>query len=350
MSLRAQVEVRRGTLDLNVELEIAEGEVVVLLGPNGAGKTTLLRALAGLAPIDAGRVMLDGEVLDDPAAGAWVPTERRPIGYVFQDYVLFPHLSAVENVAFGLRARGASARDARARAMQWLKSVGLGSSSEARPASLSGGQRQRVALARALAVDPRLLLLDEPLAALDATTRAEVRRDLKRHLSTFAGLRLLVTHDPLEAVALADRLIVMEEGVVVQAGSPAEVTERPRSPYVADLVGVNLLRGKADHGTIRLAGGGSVSAAGSHQGEVFAVIRPKSVALYRSQPDGSPRNVWRGEAAGLELVGDRVRVRVGGEIPLVVEVTPAAASELALADGGQVWVSVKAMEVEVYPT
>jgi len=212
MSLEARVGLRLGRLDLEVELAVGTGELVVLLGPNGAGKTTLLRALAGLVPLDRGRVVLDGAVLEDTAAGAWVPTERRPVGFVFQDYLLFPHLSALENVAFGLRARGLARAEARRRAAAWLDRVGLAAHAAARPRALSGGQAQRVALARAMVGEPRLLLLDEPLAALDAATRAEVRRDLRRHLASFGGTRLLVTHDPLEALALADRLVVLEGG------------------------------------------------------------------------------------------------------------------------------------------
>ena len=219
------------------------------------------------------------------------------------------------------------------------------------PRTLSGGQQQRVALARALATDPRLLLLDEPLAALDVSTRAEVRRDLRRHLRAFPGVNLLVTHDPLEAIALADRLIVIEQGRIVQAGTPSQVTEQPRSAYVADLVGVNLLRGTAAGGAIELEGGGRLEVVGGGGGEVFAVIPPRSVSLWRSRPDGSPRNVWRGRAAGLDLLGDRVRVRVAAQPQptLVAEVTPAAVAELALAEGSEVWVSIKATEVRLYP-
>jgi molybdate transport system ATP-binding protein len=349
MSLQARVELTLGRLRLEVELAVAGGELVVLLGPNGAGKTTLLRALAGLVALDHGRVVLDGRVLDDPAAGAHLATERRPIGFVFQDYLLFPHLSALENVAFGLRARGVPRAEARRRAAAWLDRVGLAGHADARPRALSGGQAQRVALARAMVSDPRLLLLDEPLAALDAATRAEVRRDLRRHLASFDGTRLLVTHDPLEAVALADRLVVLEGGRVTQTGTPQQVSARPRSRYVAELVGVNLFRGHAAGGVVRLAGGATLVAAGDHHGEVFAAVHPHAVALHRRAPEGTPRNVWAGAADTLDIVGDRVRVRVAGPVPIVAEVTPAAAAELRLADGGPVWASVKATEVTVYP-
>jgi molybdate transport system ATP-binding protein len=349
VSLEARVELILGQLHLDVDLAVATGELVVLLGPNGAGKTTLLRALAGLLPLDRGRVTLDGKVLEDAEAGEWVATEHRPIGFVFQDYLLFPHLSAVENVAFGLRARGLPKAEARRRAAGWLDRVGLAGAADARPRALSGGQAQRVALARAMVSNPRLLLLDEPLAALDAATRAALRRDLRRHLASFDGTRLLVTHDPLEAIALADRLVVLEGGRITQTGTPAEVSQRPHSRYVAELVGVNLYRGHADGRSVRLVGGGTVVAADINHGEVFAAVHPHAVALHRQPPEGTPRNVWSGTADTLEVIGDRVRVRVTGPVSIIAEVTPAAASELHLADGGPVWATVKATEVTVYP-
>jgi molybdate transport system ATP-binding protein len=349
VSLEARVALTLGRLELEVELAVATGELVVLLGPNGAGKTTLLRAIAGLVPLEAGRVVLDGEVLEDTAAGTWMPTEERPIGFVFQDYLLFPHLSALENVAFGLRARGLAKAEARKRASSWLEWVGLAAYAGSRPRALSGGQAQRVALARAMVSDPRLLLLDEPLAALDAATRTEVRRDLRRHLASFDGTRLLVTHDPLEAMALADRLIVLEDGRITQTGNPAEVSAQPRSRYVAELVGVNLYRGRADGAAIELDGGGRLVVADRFQGEVFAAVHPHAVALHRHPPEGTPRNIWPGTADTLDVIGDRVRVRMSGTVPVVAEVTPAAAAELRLADGGPVWATVKATEVTVYP-
>jgi len=347
--LTAQVGLRLGALDLDVSIDAAPGEIVAILGPNGAGKTTFLRAVAGLVPIAQGRVSLDGVVLDDAARDIHLPPERRPIGVVFQDYLLFPHLSAIENVAFGLRARGLPGREAHARAASWLDRLGLAEQADIRPRALSGGQAQRVALARALAIDPRLLLLDEPLAALDASARGDVRRDLKRHLASFAGIRIVITHDPLEAIALADRLVILERGRVVQTGSPADVTQRPRSRYVADLVGMNLLRGIATAGQVALAGGATLQSADGVDGEVFAVVHPRAVALHRARPEGSPRNVWRGRASALDFQGDRVRVRVEGEMPIIAEVTPAAVRELELAEGGEVWVSVKATEITVYP-
>jgi molybdate transport system ATP-binding protein len=347
--LEARLRLRLGRFDLDVELGVGPGKVAALLGPNGAGKTTVLRALAGLLPLTEGRVVVDGHVLEDTAAGVRIAAERRPIGVVFQDYLLFPHLSVLENVAFGLRSRGVRRAQARQAAAAWLARLGLPSVGDARPGTLSGGQQQRVALARALATDPRMLLLDEPLAALDASIRAEVRRDLRRHLGEFPGVNLLVTHDPLEAIALADHLIVVEGGRILQAGTPAEVTEHPRSSYVADLVGVNLLRGRAFGDRVEVDGGGRLEVVGAGSGEVFAVIPPRSVSVWRSRPVGSPRNVWVGRATGLDLLGDRVRVRVEGRPGVVAEVTPAAVAELGLAEGTDVWVSVKATDVSVYP-
>ena len=349
MTLEARVGAGVGVFEIDVELAVAAGELVAVLGPNGAGKTSLLRALAGLLPLRTGRVILDGVVLEDPAAGIRVPSERRPIGLVFQEYLLFPHLSVRENVAFGLRARGMARAVALGEADRWLERVGLSGEGDRKPASLSGGQAQRVALARVLALNPALLLLDEPMAALDASTRIEFRRDLRRHLESFRGVRLLVTHDPVEAMAMADRLVVVEQGRVLQSGTPADVTQRPRSRYVADLVGVNLFRGRASQNVITLADGGSLTAAGAADGDVFAVVHPRTVALYRTRPDGTPRNVWEGRAVDLDLEGDRVRVRLSGLPPIVAEVTPAAVRELGLDRGDQVWVAVKATEVSVYP-
>jgi molybdate transport system ATP-binding protein len=352
MSLDASVGLRKGTLDLDVRLEVESSGVVVLLGPNAAGKTTLLRALAGLVPLERGRVTLDGTVLEDTAARVRVPTERRPVGVVFQDYLLFPHMTALQNVAFGLRSRGTPRAAARERALDLLERVGLADIAASRPRALSGGQAQRVALARALATDPRLLLLDEPLSAMDAGARAELRRGLSRHLASFPGTCLVITHDPIEAMTLGDKLVVLEAGRVVQAGTPEELSSHPRSRYVADLLGLNLYRGRMEQGAVQLSGGRRLIAADPLPpgGEVFAVISPRAVALHRTLPDGSPRNVWKGEVQDLDVVGNHVRAHVTGELPIIAEVTPGAVASLHLDDGGPVFVAVKAMEIEVYET
>jgi molybdate transport system ATP-binding protein len=268
---------------------------------------------------------------------------------VFQDYLLFPSMSALDNVAFGLRARGVARAEARRRARSWLERVGLIDHAGARPRALSGGQAQRVALARALVTEPRLLLLDEPLSAVDVSARAELRRTLQHALGDFTGARLLVTHDPFEAAALADRVVVVEGGAVVQAGTVAEVTARPRSSWVAAMVGLNLFRGMATGDRIRLHGATEIVSATPAQGEVFAVVHPRAVTLSRSEPKTSARNTWPGTADGLDVLGDRARVHVSGPAGIVAEVTPDAVADLRLADGGAVWVSIKATEVEVYP-
>jgi molybdate transport system ATP-binding protein len=349
MSLEAELDVHVDSLSLDVTLDAGPGETVVLLGPNGAGKTTALRVIAGLLALDGGRVVVDGHVLDDPAADTWIPAERRPIGYVFQDHALFPHLSALDNVAFGLRARRVRKREADRRAREWLDRVGMSSHAGKEPRALSGGQAQRVALARALVLEPRVLLLDEPLAALDASARVDTRRELRRHLEGHPGVRIVVTHDPVDAMTLGDRVVVIEAGRVVQAGSLAELRERPRSRYVADLVGMNLYRGIADGPRIRLPDRGELVATGHAHGDVFAVVHPRAVALHRREPEGTPRNVLAGTVEHLDVEGDRVRVIMAGPVPVTAEVTPAAVAELALTAGAPVWASIKATEITVYP-
>ncbi|MEA3055849.1 MAG: molybdate transport system ATP-binding protein [Actinomycetota bacterium] len=345
--LDADVEVAIGsTFRLDVRLAVAAGQTVAVVGPNGAGKTTLLRALAGLAPIDRGRIVLGGAVLDDTTTGELVAVEARPIGVVFQDYLLFPHLCALDNVAFGLRSRGIPKAEAGRRAHAWLDRVGLASHAKARPRELSGGQAQRVALARALATEPAMLLLDEPLAALDATTRVDTRRDLRDHLRAHEGVRLVITHDPLDAASLADLIVVIEDGRVIQQGTLAEITARPRSRYVADLVGVNLLAGRAVTGTVDV-GGIELTVADRVDGDVLLAIPPRAITLSRVRPEGTARNVWLGVIDGVDHTGDRARVRVRGPVTIVAEVTDAATRDLDLIDGTEVWVAVKATEIEV---
>ncbi len=270
------------------------------------------------------------------------------MGVVFQDYLLFPHLTVLENVAFGLRSRGMGRADARRQAADWLDRVGLADRGPAKPGALSGGQQQRVALARALVTEPRLVLLDEPLAALDVGTRTELRRSLRSQLSSVGAARLLVTHELLDAVALADRIVVLEEGRVAQVGSVREVTDQPRSRYIADLVGVNLLRGVGRGNEVALDGGGTVVTADPVAGDVYVAIQPSSVSLHRAQPEGSPRNVWSGRVRGVDLLGDRIRIHVDGVVPIVAEVTVGAVDDLGLHDGVDVWAAVKATDLEVY--
>ncbi|GAA1842473.1 ABC transporter ATP-binding protein [Asanoa iriomotensis] len=347
--LDARLVVDRGTFRLDVHLRIAAGEVLALLGPNGAGKTTAMRALAGLEPLTAGHVRLGERELDRPDARVWTPTERRPIGVVFQDYLLFPHLSALDNVAFGPRRHGVDKRKARAEAADWLARVGLAEFAKRKPRQLSGGQAQRVALARALATHPELLLLDEPLAALDARTRLDTRVELQRHLAEHPGATLLVTHDPLDALVLADRLVVIEHGAVVQEGDAAAVTARPRTDYVARLVGLNLYRGHAADGGVRVADGLTLAVTDRVSGEAFVAFRPSAVAIFSERPEGSPRNVWQATVAGVQRHGDNLRVGLQGPIEAAADITPPAAAELGLTAGQRVWAAVKATETNAYP-
>ena len=353
MTLYAEVRVSRGAFDLSLDLTVGPGEVVALLGPNGAGKTTALRAIAGLLPVGAGRVALDDEVWDEPPRVFRTP-DRRPIGVVFQDYLLFDHLSALENVAFGLRARGVDKHAARAEALRWLEAVGLASYARTRPRALSGGQAQRVALVRALATSPSVLLLDEPLAALDASTTLHVRAELGQHLNRYEGRTLLVTHDPLDAMVLADRLVIVENGRIVQQGRPTDIARRPRTDYVAQLVGLNLYRGTATNTTVALADGGTITLAEPASGPVHVAFPPTAVSLYPEPPTGSPRNTWPAVVTGIEQHAHTVRVRLDatptGPTTLLADITPAAVADLHLTPGQHLHATLKATEIHTYPS
>ncbi len=317
-----------GTLELDLQvpgridltLTAQPGDVVAVIGPNGAGKTTLLHALAGLVPA-SGHARLGGVDL------LALPARQRAVGMVFQDQVLFPHLSALDNVAFGPRARGAGRAEARATATDWLARVGLGDLVRRRPGELSGGQAQRVAIARALATDPALLLLDEPLAGLDVGVAAALRVELRRHLASYAGITVLVTHDALDALTLATRVLVVEDGQVAQEGAPEEVAARPRTEHVARLVGLNVIR----------------------DGDTFQSFSPSAVTVSLDQPVGSARNLWRGPVRSLAPHGDAVRVQVAADPDLIADITPLAARDLGLEPGREVWLSVKATAVATYP-
>lgn len=324
-------------------LDADPGTTIAVVGPNGAGKTTLLRALLGLTP----RAHADIKLGDRDVTS--LPPHRRGVAWVPQNGALFPHLSALANTAYGLRAHGVRRSEARRTAQGWLDRLGVGQLADRKPHQLSGGQAQRVALARALAARPRLLLLDEPLAALDQTTRAQVRHTLRGHLADFGGVCLIVTHDPVEAVSLADRVLVLDEGRALQDAPPTEVTRSPRSPWVARMLGRNAWPGTFGQDGLDLAGGGRLVVAEPLPAgtAALAIIAPEAVAVHRERPTGSPRNVWPGTVREITASGSRLRILItSGDAPdLVAEITPGAAAELGLADGVSVWTSVKATEV-----
>ncbi|WP_030815716.1 ABC transporter permease [Streptomyces sp. NRRL S-337] len=326
-------------------LDAGPGTTIAVVGPNGAGKTTLLRALLGLTPRAHATLRLGGT---DVTA---LPPHRRGVAWVPQDGALFPHLNALSNTAYGLRAHGVPRAGARRAAQEWLDRLGVGHLAHRRPAQLSGGQAQRVALARALAARPRLLLLDEPLAALDQTTRAHVRHALRGHLAGFDGVCLIVTHDPVEAVSLADRVLVLDDGRALQDAPPAEVTRHPRSPWVARMLGRNAWPGTATGDGLALAGGGHLVVADRlpEGARALAVIAPEAVSVHLDKPAGSPRNVWPGTVREITSAGSRLRILITSpHAPdLVAEITPAAALELGLADGVPVWTGIKATEVSL---
>ena len=344
--LDARVVVEREGFRLDVSLSIPSGRTVAVLGPNGAGKTTLVEALAGLVPLDRGSVTLGGRILDAPGEDVFVEPYRRRIGVAFQDGMLFPHLSSLENVAFGLRAGGAPRSTARRVAGEWLAAVGVSDMADRRPAALSGGQAQRVAFARALATEPEMLLLDEPFSALDITSRAGLRRMLREHLAGYSGPRLLITHDPTEAFLLADVLVILEKGSVVQTGTADEIRLRPASRYAADLAGVNLLVGVAS-GRVLTVDGHELVIAEALEGRVIATVHPRAISIHLEQPGGSPRNSWMTSIRHVDHHADRVRIQMDGPLSLTAEVTPEAQSSLNLLPGSPIWLSIKATEVMV---
>jgi molybdate transport system ATP-binding protein len=341
-TLEADFTLPLRTFALDLTLEVSG--TVALVGPSGSGKTSTLRVLAGLAAPRRGRVALDGEPWLDTASRLSLPPDRRRVGLVFQDYALFPHLDVRSNIAFGAGGRPVDSL---------LERFRVAHLASAHPHELSGGERQRVALARALARDPAVLLLDEPLAALDAHTKAEVRHELAELLGELALPTLLVTHDYEDAAALAGEVGVLVEGRLRQLGSPAELVSRPRDAFVASFTGANLLCGSARRGegsltAIRLESGEDLYSADEAEGAVGVVVYPWEVSVARTHaPDAdSALNVVRGQVGSLVEVANRVRVRVG---PVTAEVTAASAARLELAQGGVAYATFKATGTRLVP-
>lgn len=348
--LRARIALGQGSFTLDLSLRLGSGRVLAVVGPNGAGKSTLLRALAGLRGIDSGCIAVEGVVWDDPATGRFLDPARRSVGMLFQDYRLFPTMTALDNAAFGLRARGVGRRRAQRTAADWLERVGVAHRAMARPSELSGGQAQRVALARALAIQPAVLLLDEPFAALDAEARLDLRADLATVLAGFCGQAVVVTHDPNDALALADELLVLDDGRVSDGGPIREAVSHPRSAFVARLLGVNLVHGRVDAGTARL-GVFTARAPGIPDGPVLACCRPRDVTVHTS----SGGDAVPGRVGQLMRLREAVRVQFSepagllADIPVDPSLDPSAAEPGMPGPGSRVWLSVPDGSWQIYP-
>jgi molybdate transport system ATP-binding protein len=355
--LTLTVAKRLGTFSLDAEVSVGDRSTTVLVGESGSGKTTLLRLVAGLVTPDRGRIEVDGEAWFDDASGSNVDAAERAVGYVAQDYALFPHLTAADNVAFGLRAQRLPGRAVAARTAAALDRLGVAGLARRRPHELSGGQQQRIAIARAIVLEPRVLLLDEPLSALDVQTRRVIRGELRRLLAELPCATLLVTHSPAEALAFGEHVTVLEAGRVSQHGSREELMRRPRSPYVAEFLGVNFFRGSlastAAESTVRIATPqGELVIAGNGEGDTAVVVHPRDVTLSLAVPGGTARNVFAGtieEMVPEPPAGELVRISLGTTPPLIAEVTRPAVEELGLRPGLRVFASFKAAGVVVVP-
>jgi len=349
MGLHADLVARRGSFEVDVALDVDDGETLALLGPNGAGKSTVVDALIGTLELAEGVIAIDGERVDA------LPPEQRPIGVCFQDDLLFPRLSALENVAFPLRARKVPKAEARRRAGELLQRLASTVDPSARPSSMSGGERQRVALARALAPDPRLLVLDEPFSNVDVSARPGLRALVREVTHTFGGATVLIVHDPLDALTLADRVALLDAGRITQTGTPDEIRAAPSSHYAADLVGVNLFVGALEPledgaATLRTSDGEitvSPEVAIASGTRSIASLKPIDVSLHAREPEGSARNVFRGRIVEIADDGDRARVRLATRPPLTAEVTSGSVTRMGLGTGGEVWASFKAVEVSL---
>jgi molybdate transport system ATP-binding protein len=345
--LALEARTRVGAIELDVAVEVAPGECLALAGPSGAGKTSVLRVAAGLLRPDRGRVRCGDRDWLDTGRGVDLPPERRRCGYVFQEYALFGHLSAWQNVAYPLR--GVSRGERRRRAMELLDRFGMAPLADARPRTLSGGERQRVAVARALARRPEALLLDEPLSALDARTRAHAARELAAILRDVRAPALLVTHDFAEAAQLGSRVGILDAGKVVQEGTATELAAEPRSAFVADFTGAVVLTGTARAGAdglthVELDGGGTVASTDRAEGSVAVSVYPWEIAIEPAgaRAVGSALNHLAAEVVSLTAVGNRVRLGLSAPQPLAAEITRASAEELHLATGDRVTASWKA--------
>jgi molybdate transport system ATP-binding protein len=320
-----QIAVPLRTFELRLSLTV--GSTVALIGPSGSGKSTVLNAIAGLVKPAGGSIRCDDEIWFDADGGVFVPPERRRVGLVFQDYALFPHLTVRQNIEYARRSS----------ADEYLDRFGIRHLEQARPDSLSGGERQRVALARALARDPAILLLDEPLSALDAHTKVDVRAELQQLLAGLEIPTLLVTHDFEDAAALAGQVGVLVEGQLRQTGSPAELVAQPADPFVASFTGANLLPSRLEDGTVIATGDNGDEAA-------MLAVYPWDITISTHRPDDSAMNVIAGVIASITELGNRARVTIG---PLSAEITVDSLHRLGLRPGQHAYASFKATGTRV---
>jgi molybdate transport system ATP-binding protein len=345
--LYAHVVVRRPEHVLDVTIKAEPGDVIAVVGPNGSGKTTMLRALAGLLPLSEGFVRYDGVPWDED--GHRVSVQDRRTGMLFQDILLFPHLTARQNVAFGPRSRGAHRAASLDAADRWLDRIGMSEYADRKPGQLSGGQAQRVALARALASDPVMLLLDEPMASLDVGVAMSLRIELAKHLREYGGISFLVTHDAVDVQTIATRVIVLENGKIAQQGAPPEVARAPRTEHVAQLVGLNVLRGHSTGTAVHLDSGEELVSVTPYDGKVLACFRPSAVTLTAEEPTGSARNRWKGRVLSVVSHGEVTRVHLSAAGGILADVTPESVVRLGLEPGREAWAAVKASEVQIHP-
>ncbi len=344
--LAAHIVVRHPTgFEVDAAIDVAAGGTTALLGPNGAGKSTIVTALGGLQPLTSGFVKLGDRVLEDVSSGVFVRPEDRRIGIVFQHALLFRHLNVLQNIEFGPKSLKRDRNQTREVVEEWIERLELESLTDRKPSQLSGGEIQRVAIARTMATEPELLILDEPLAAIDASARPHVRRLISDFLATFDGPAIVITHDPTEAFLLSESVTILENGVVTDAGPVDAVRLTPKSAYAADLAGVNFVTGQAANGIVT-AGAHDIHIADSELvGGVVVTIHPRSISLHTTRPEGSARNVWATTVERIEATRDKVRVLTGDPLQLTAEVTTAGAEAVGLAVGEPIWISIKATEI-----
>ena len=337
--LDARVILNRDSLTLDVELQLQHGEVIAVLGPNGAGKTSLLHALLGWLELESGWIMVNGEVIDSPDTDSYVPPQHRPFGMVFQDGLLFPHMSVEKNILFG------AGKDFNLKPL--AESLQANELLAKFPSELSAGERQRAAIARSLAARPKVLFLDEPFSALDIQGKRRGRSLLKEALAIGVSGCLIVTHDLVDAFTLADRVMIIEGGKLTQFDVPDRIRSRPGSEWIADLVGWNYYEGIGEGSVVTLPHGTTIfTAQDDLDGPTSISINPASVSIFKSQPSGSPRNSWLSSIKNIEILDGRARVSLVGEIDICADITTAAANELRQSISSEVWVSVKATEVD----